>query len=180
MLNTLKLLLVAALILGVSAGCSLVNSPADDEAQFNKDQLAEVEPEPAEEFEGELLDGEEAAFADYKGKPVILNFWASWCAPCRKEMPEFIEAYEMHGDDIQFVGVNFRDTRAPANTFYDEFEVPYESFFDQSGKIGFSYGVRVLPVTVFIDADGTIIGRKLGAVSRDELDEGINLLLDES
>ncbi len=180
MLNTLKLLLVAVLVLGVSAGCSLVNSQEDDEAQFDKDQLAQVQQEPAAEFEGELLDGEEAAFADYSGKPLIINFWASWCSPCRAEMPELIEAYETHKDDIQFIGVNFRDTKALANRFYDEFEVPYESFFDQSGKIGFSYGVRALPATFFIDSEGTIIDRKLGALSREELDERIDLLLDES
>ncbi len=169
MLKSATFFAIACVWLLAGAGCSLTADPGEPEPK--------LELETAEEFEGELLDGEPAASADYSGKPLIINFWASWCSPCRAEMPELIEAYETHKDDIQFIGVNFRDTKALANRFYDEFEVPYESFFDQSGKIGFSYGVRALPATFFIDSDGMILGRQLGALDREELDAGIELLL---
>ena len=107
------------------------------------------------------------------GKPVVLNFWASWCPPCRAEMPDFEKVYAELGNEVQFIMLNLadgtRETKEIGIKFIDEQGYTFPVFFD-SGKSGaVAYAVRTIPTTLFIDRDGYVVNRKQGLIKEDEL-----------
>jgi DsbE subfamily thiol:disulfide oxidoreductase len=100
----------------------------------------------------------------YRGRAVVVNFWATWCGPCRREQPALQRLAEEYGDrGVAFVGVNFRDDPAAAREYLREFGVTYPSVFDPAGEIGFDFGIPYLPATVLADATGQLRYRLLGA-----------------
>lgn len=116
-------------------------------------------------FEAPLLEGEgNLALSDLAGKPVVLNFWASWCGPCRDEAPWFKAAYERFGDRVHFLGVDINDARSEAIAFVDEYGIEYPSVRDLDGGIKADYGLTGQPETFFIDAEGRIVEHVPGAV----------------
>ena len=125
------------------------------------------------------LNGEgEVSLADFEGGPIVVNFWASWCAPCRVEMPHLVNAFEQYSDDgVVFIGVAIQDTNEDALAFIDEFSVPlndgYIMVTDPDGTATIDYGVGGLPITFFINADGTVRTRWAGVVNGALLDEKI-------
>jgi peroxiredoxin len=133
--------------------------------------------EPAPDFRVALLDGETATLSDYRGKTVILNFWATWCTPCRVEMPEFQEAYEHRLPDGDFVvlAVDVAEGPTVVGEFVDAFGLTFPIGLDRTGEVSTHYGVRGLPATFFIDRDGIIRRQMYGPVYGDLLPEGIRL-----
>jgi len=115
--------------------------------------------------------------ASLRGKPVVVNFWASWCAPCRKELPYFEAAHQRLGDRVAFLGVNHQDGRTPARDLLRQSGITYPSGSDPDGKVAIDYGLRGMPTTVFISSDGQIVASRTGELSRSELDEMIERLL---
>lgn len=116
-------------------------------------------------FEAELLEGGGVlSLADLAGKPVVLNFWASWCGPCKDEAPWFKAAHERFGDEVHFLGVDINDGRTEAVAFVDEYGIEYPSVRDLDGSIEGDYGLTGQPETFFIDADGQIVEHVPGAV----------------
>ena len=111
-----------------------------------------------------------------RGKPVVVNFWASWCVPCRKEMPAFAAVHASLGDKVAFVGVNNKDFRDSAIKFMEQTGVRYPSGFDPQGGVAARYGVVGMPVTVFISEDGTVLETRTGELIGDELEQTINRL----
>ncbi len=105
-----------------------------------------------------------------RGTPVVVNLWASWCEPCKDEMPRLAEAATEHVS-VQFLGVDSLDSRAGAEAFIAEFSVPFPSLFDPDASIRNELGSFGLPVTVFFDADGTEIAKVDGELSQSTLDE---------
>lgn len=113
--------------------------------------------DPAPDFEAPLLDGSGTlALADLEGRPVLVNFWASWCVPCRDEAPLLKAAHEKYGDEVAFVGVNIKDSRDDAIAFDEEFELSYPDVRDEGSVIFSDYGLTGQPETFLIDADGNI------------------------
>jgi cytochrome c biogenesis protein CcmG/thiol:disulfide interchange protein DsbE len=106
---------------------------------------------------------------DLRGRPAILNFWASWCDPCREEAPAFARAAREH-DEVAFLGVNILDGREEALEFVEEYGIPYPSVRDASGAIAKRYGVNGAPETVFLDPQGNVVGRYIGAFREGELE----------
>lgn len=100
--------------------------------------------------------------AAFRGRPVIVNFWASWCTPCRKEMPLIEATYRHLSSRIAFVGIDSNDTRSAAVAFAHEVGVSYPLAYDPGGSVASGYGLLGLPTTVFVDANGRIVGRELG------------------
>jgi thiol-disulfide isomerase/thioredoxin len=127
------------------------------------------------DLSGPALTGGHVVPNDYRGKVVVLNFWANWCAPCREEQPDLQAAWErLRGDGVAFVGVNYRDDVNAARAYVDEFGVTYPSIVDEPGRILGELGIPGLPATVIADADGQLRFRVLGTVDEDLLDELID------
>lgn len=153
---------VAALLvlaLGI-AGCS----GTEDRAAEAADPLPEVALV-------DLATGDEAAWPT--GTPLVVNFWASWCAPCRKEMPAFQQVADDLGDQVAIVGVTDEDDLAAAREAADASGVSYPLLVDVDQELLTQLELSGLPATVFVDADGTIVGRHLGALTEAELSEQI-------
>lgn len=115
----------------------------------------------------------EITLSEFRGRPVVLNFWASWCAPCRKEMPALQAVHEAVGDDVVFLGVNNSDARGPALDLLEETGVTYQSGFDPDGDVFRDYDSVGMPTTVFISPDGRILGRHTGEITSVALEDAL-------
>lgn len=108
-------------------------------------------------------------FADFRGKPVVLNFWASWCVPCRKEMPALQRVSEATEGRVAFLGVDHQDGRRGAIRLLEETGVTYPSVFDPRGQLAERYRLFGMPSTFFISADGRILSEHTGEMTEDDL-----------
>ncbi|NUW33695.1 TlpA family protein disulfide reductase [Nonomuraea sp. SMC257] len=139
---------------------------------------------PAPAIEGETLDGGTASLAAHKGKVVVLNFWASWCGPCRAEAPVLKDvAAKTKGSGVAFVGIDFKDRKADAQAFERTEQTGYPSIFDQPGKVALAFQGTVppaaIPSTLVIDEQGRIAARALGAVRYQDLMDTVTKVRDE-
>jgi peroxiredoxin len=124
----------------------------------------------APDFSFTTFDDQRLAPGDLAGQAVVLNFWASWCAPCRTEMPDFESAYRANRDrGVTFVGLAVGDTPEAARAFLNELGISYPAGPDAGSEISLRYGVSGLPTTVFISRDGTITRRWLGVLNEQQL-----------
>jgi cytochrome c biogenesis protein CcmG, thiol:disulfide interchange protein DsbE len=131
-------------------------------------------------FSLERLDRDgELELASLRGKAVVLNFWASWCAPCREETPLLEDGWQRWRDkNVVFVGVNVKDFRGDARGFMRRFGMTYPTVYDGKGSTVGRYGVTGFPETYFVDARGRVVHRIAGEVrGAEELDEGIERAL---
>lgn len=142
----------------------------------------ETQAEPAPDFTVYDREGNAVALTDFRGKPVILNFWASWCGPCVSEMPDLQEAYDTYGEQIHFVLVNLTDgtqeTVESATEFLEEQGYTFPVYFDTDIDAARAYGVNAVPVTFFLDAEGYGIAWAQGAMSADMVQQGVDMLLE--
>jgi thiol:disulfide interchange protein len=114
-----------------------------------------------------------ALVAQQRGTPVLVNFWGSWCPPCKEETPDLVAAHRRWGDTVRFIGVDLSDNRDGATSFIDEFGVRYPSVFDPSNAIAVSYGLFSPPATLFFDANGTLVETVPGQISAQDLEANI-------
>ncbi len=126
---------------------------------------------PAFDLEALGRNGERVSLAEHRGRPVVLNVWASWCAPCVKEMPLLERTHQQLGDRVQFLGVDGNDSRRLAIDLMAKTKVTYPSGYDPSDAVFRRYRLRGRPTTVFIDAHGTIRGIHAGELREPDLHE---------
>lgn len=134
----------------------------------------------APDFTVYTIAGDEVHLSDFVGKPVILNFWASWCGPCKSEMPLFQEMYDTYGEEIAFVVVNLTDgyseTVETAQAYIDEAGYTFPVYFDTDQDAAYTYYVMSIPTTYFIDAEGNMIAYGQGALSEESFKQGLSML----
>lgn len=120
--------------------------------------------------------------SDFRGKPVVLNFWASWCGPCKSEMPDFETVYNEYGDDIHFLIVNMtdgsRETVEIASAYVEESGYTFPVYYDTDYDAAITYSVYSLPTTYFIDAEGYIAAQGSGALQLDTIYQGIDIIIE--
>ncbi len=134
---------------------------------------------PASDFTLPLFNGGEITLSSLRGKPVVINFWASWCPPCREEAPILEKVWRLYREKgVTFIGVDLQDTEAEALAYIEEFDITYPNGPDLDGRITIDYGVGGIPVTFFIDGEGMIISRWVGAINENMLVERIEELLE--
>ena len=139
---------------------------------------AEAQRTAAPDFTAYDADGNAVQLSDYFGKPLVLNFWASWCGPCKSEMPAFQQAYEQE-DGVQFLLVNMtggRETQADAEALLAQEGYTFPVLFDLDLDAAMTYGVTALPTTYFLDAEGNLVAWAQGAINEQTLQQGLDMI----
>ena len=153
-------------------------------------QPAEVkDTEPEDTIDPSLLapdftvydeNGKAYKLSDFFGKPIVLNFWASWCGPCQYEMPDFDAAYKKYGKDIHFIMVNLTDgsseTVKSASSFIKSKGYSFPVYYDTSLQASYEYGATSIPITFFIDSRGVVAAYGSGALDAETLERGISYI----
>jgi thiol-disulfide isomerase/thioredoxin len=127
-----------------------------------------------------LLDGKTAYLSDYDGRVVALNFWASWCPPCRTEMPALQDFHDQYQDlGLVLLGVNLHERESAVRSYTEEINVSYPIVLDRKGEIAEYFRIVGPPATILIGRDGQVVKQFIGPISRDQLDEVLSPLLKE-
>lgn len=155
---------------------------ADDAMNSFADIAADLEPaiglsegNRAPAFSIETLDDETLALSDLRGRVVLLNFWGTWCGPCRREMPEFQKAYqEWREQGFEILAIAYNDTEAAMASFRDEFDLSFPLALDDSGEINEAYGIQTRPSSYLLGRDGLILARHFGIMTELQLSELLN------
>jgi thiol-disulfide isomerase/thioredoxin len=159
---------LASLLLAVGCTGGDEDAPAPRIPAGNA-TVAALLPTDAAELPEFDLSRYESLIAQLEGTPVLVNFWGSWCAPCRDEAPHLAAAHAEFGDRVQFLGVDILDARGSARTFMREAGWTYPSVFDPPGAIRDGLGLLGQPVTLFYRADGELVDRWVGPIPAKEL-----------
>lgn len=156
---------------------NLAPTNAQNQAVENNQSGNENTDYSAPDFTVQNENGSDVTLSNYFGKPIVLNLWASWCSPCKNEMPYFEEAYK-ENDDIQFLMVNMTsgDSKADAKAFIEEEGYTFPVFYDIYGEAAYMYQAQSLPMTIFIDANGNMVTYGVGAFDKETLQKGIEML----
>jgi peroxiredoxin len=146
--------------------------------------IAVGQRQPAPTFGGSYLGGGSFQSGSLSGQVVVLNFWGSWCPPCRLETPEFDKVYQdMRGKGVQFLGVAVRDTEQGAQAFYTNKKISFRTLFDPTGRVALAFQAippAAIPSTVILDRHGRVAEVHLGAMLRGDLQPVLDTLLAES
>ena len=163
-------------IVVIAAGVTLAFVIGVDQSDTSTVERARARPAP--EFRLSDLRDESTVLArsQFAGRPLVINFWASWCVPCRREMPALEAAFRRYGGAVSFVGIDTRDGSGPARRFARRTGVRYPLARDFEGGTADDYGVFGLPTTVFVDASGREIARHVGELSGDDLNDALRRL----
>ena len=178
-LKWLAVVLAAAVV--IVGGWKLAGSRAEPQPAAETTEAAYQTEPTAPDCTVYDLDGNAYTLSDFRGKPVILNFWASWCGPCKAEMPDFEKKYQEYGDDIHFLIVNLTDGRSEtvetASDYIAQQGYTFPVYYDTDMDAALTYSISSIPMSYFIDAEGHQVSSHLGMMSADDLQTEIDRLL---
>jgi len=117
-------------------------------------------------------DNKPISLADYQGKPLLINIWASWCPPCQAETPDLVKAYAKYGDKVQFIGVNLisQDSLPDVTAFIQKYGIKYPIALDTKGAVAQQYQTVAIPTSFFVNRQGIIVDRVVGAITPEVLE----------
>ena len=190
------LILVLVFVLLIAGASVLYNSLSQsvqtDQLAVQETQAPPTEPQADEteatepvliqapDFTVYDAEGNAVKLSDFFGKPIVVNFWASWCGPCKMEMPDFNEKYLEIGEDVTFLMINLtdgsRETVEIASSFIAQEGYVFPVFYDTDSSAAMTYSVYSIPTTFFIDAEGHAIAQATGAIDGDTLQRGIDMI----
>jgi len=160
------------------------NDAENDAGSADGGSEAETPVATAPDFTVYDGEGNPVVLSDYFGKPIVLNFWASWCGPCKSEMPMFQEMYETYGEDMTFLMVNLTDggqeTVESAGSFIAEKGYTFPVYFDTEQQAAYAYYVSSIPVTYFIDGKGNLAAYGMGAMDEQSFLTGVDMVLEKN
>lgn len=162
-------------------GVNGAGQEANDETTGNTSAESEQATENlAPNFTVETAEGEEVSLHDFFGKPIVLNFWASWCGPCKMELPDFQDAFEKYDGEIEFLMVNMTDgvqeTKEIAMKFMEDEGYTLPVYYDTAQDAAYTYTVYSLPTTFFISAEGEPVAYAQGMIDAATLETGISMI----
>lgn len=194
MKNKVMIILIAVLLVVILGGSYFLYSQLSDLIDTNQltveNEQANLDNDSSENSTEDKVmapdftvydsEGNAVSLSDFRGKPVVVNFWASWCGPCKSEMPEFDTAYQEYGDEIHFLMVNMTDgyseTLDKATKFIEENGYKFPVYFDTDSDAATTYSVYSIPATYFIDAEGYAVANARGALDMETLKKGIDMI----
>ena len=192
MKNNVKWIIIAiSLVVLIGGATILYNNLTEDfggdsllqnttEANSNSNENSQTDEKiKAPDFTVLDYDGNEVKLSDYKGKPVVLNFWATWCFYCKEEMPDFNTAFEKY-PDVEFLMINatdgYQETMEKAKKYYEDEGFDFNVYFDTNMEAVNNYGLTGFPATFFIDEDGYLQASAGGMIDFETLEKGIGLI----
>ena len=183
--------LLAVLLLLTASACTpadggLETLPSEDKetsAPSDTVENGETAADTAPDFTMLDMEGNEVKLSDFFGTPIVLNFWASWCPPCKAELPDFEEACKRYKGKVTFLMVNLtdgqRETVEVAKSYIASQGYTFPVYFDTKYEAAYTYGVSSIPQTYFINADGSLEARATGMISAAQLEKGIGMIYSE-
>ena len=183
--------LLAVLLLLTASACTpadggLETLPSEDKetsAPSDTAENGETAADTASDFTMLDMEGNEVKLSDFFGTPIVLNFWASWCPPCKAELPDFEEACKRYEGKVTFLMVNLtdgqRETVEVAKSYITSQGYTFPVYFDTKYEAAYTYGVSSIPQTYFINADGSLEARATGMISAAQLEKGIGMIYSE-
>ena len=158
-------------------------APDIDAPDTPADTTPEQNPNQALDFTVQDWEGNMVKLSDFFGKPIVLNFWASWCPPCKAELPDFDDACKKYDGEVVFLMVNMTDNQMEtvevAKDFIKTYGYDFPVYFDVSYEAAMVYGVRSIPQTYFINAEGEAGATATGMISAAQLEQGIGMIYSE-
>ncbi len=174
-------LCAAAFLLAAVIGYDYLSENYNTEVPSENGSSAEAVMAP--DFTVYDREGNRMSFSDFAGKPVVINFWATWCGYCVKEMPAFEKAYKEYGDEVVFMMINvtdgYQETKEKAEEFIDEKGYEFPVYYDLDLSAAGIYGASSLPATAFINAEGELVHGQLGMMSEESLYGFIEKILEK-
>ena len=157
------------------------NDDTNQDTNDDTNQDTSSKDNPAPDFTVYDINNNAVKLSDFIGKPIVLNFWASWCGPCKSEMPHFDECYKEMGSEINFLMINLTDgyygeTVARASSYIKSENYSFPVFYDTTSEAAITYQVYSIPTTYFIDADGNLVAQASGAIDKETLLHCIDMI----